>query len=58
MKNMHVSSRTEAQQRADAIRVFRHELQRLEQQGVFAASETTVAFGRRLGPWILAAAKR
>ena len=34
MKTMNISSRTEAQHRADDIRVFRHELQRLEQDGV------------------------
>jgi uncharacterized membrane protein len=38
MKTMTVSSRTEAQQRADAIRVFRNELQHLQQEGVLALS--------------------
>jgi hypothetical protein len=32
-------SRTEAQQRADAIGVFRHELERLEREGVFTLTE-------------------
>jgi uncharacterized membrane protein len=33
-------SRTEAQQRADEIRIFQHELDRLEREGVLALAET------------------
>lgn len=38
MKTMNVPSRTEAQQRADDIRIFQQELQRLEQEGVLVLS--------------------
>lgn len=36
---MNIPSRTEAQQRADDIRVFRQELERLEREGVLALTE-------------------